>query len=130
MGGTTTRSMVEAAALARIEEIGGRMAASEASSVEDSVDKAAARAMWALGDYHRFAKETVWDVGPGLVTACGITAGHLVLDVASGTGNVAIRAAEAGATVVATDLTSANFPAGRREANAHGVELDWVEADA
>ena len=29
--------------------------------------KAATRAMWALGDYHRFALETVWDVGPVLV---------------------------------------------------------------
>jgi 2-polyprenyl-6-hydroxyphenyl methylase/3-demethylubiquinone-9 3-methyltransferase len=53
-----------------------------------------------------------------------------VLDVAAGTGNVAIRAAEAGAKVVASDLTPENFEAGRREARAHGVELDWVEADA
>jgi 2-polyprenyl-6-hydroxyphenyl methylase/3-demethylubiquinone-9 3-methyltransferase len=53
-----------------------------------------------------------------------------VLDVAAGTGNVAIRAAEAGAHVVASDLTPENFDAGRREARAHGVELEWVEADA
>jgi ubiquinone/menaquinone biosynthesis C-methylase UbiE len=53
-----------------------------------------------------------------------------VLDVAAGTGNVAIRAAEAGAQVVASDLTPENFEAGRREARARGVELEWVEADA
>jgi 2-polyprenyl-6-hydroxyphenyl methylase/3-demethylubiquinone-9 3-methyltransferase len=53
-----------------------------------------------------------------------------VLDVAAGTGNVAIRAAEAGAQVVASDLTPENFDAGRREAHARGVELEWVEADA
>jgi SAM-dependent methyltransferase len=53
-----------------------------------------------------------------------------VLDVAAGTGNVAIRAAEAGADVVASDLTPENFDAGRREASAHGVQLEWVEADA
>lgn len=35
--------------------------------------KAAARAAWALGDYHRFAKETVWDLGEVLVEACGIS---------------------------------------------------------
>ena len=52
-----------------------------------------ARAMWALGDYHRFATETVWELGPVLVTACGVSAGQRVLDVAAGTGNVAIRAA-------------------------------------
>lgn len=61
--------------------------------------KAAERAMWALGDYHAFAKATVWDLGPELVAACGISPGRRVLDVAAGTGNVAIRAAEAGARV-------------------------------
>jgi ubiquinone/menaquinone biosynthesis C-methylase UbiE len=92
--------------------------------------KTVVRAMWALGDYHRFARETVWEVGPVVIEACGITAGQRVLDVAAGTGNVAIRAAEAGAQVVAADLTPENFDAGRREARARGVELEWVEADA
>ena len=86
--------------------------------------------MWALGDYHRFATATVWGLGPVLVDACGIRSGQRVLDVAAGTGNTAIRAAEAGASVVASDLTPEHFDAGRREARAHGVELDWVEADA
>jgi ubiquinone/menaquinone biosynthesis C-methylase UbiE len=88
------------------------------------------RAVWALGDYGRFAKETVWEVGPVLVEACGIRPGQRVLDVAAGTGNTAIRAAEAGAQVVASDLTPENFEAGRHEAQARGVDLDWVEADA
>ena len=92
--------------------------------------KAAARAMWQLGDYHRFAKATVWELGPVLVEACGIGPGQRVLDVATGTGNVAIRAAEAGAEVVASDLTPENFDPGRREARELGVELEWVEADA
>lgn len=92
--------------------------------------KTATRAMWALGDYHKFALETVWEVGPVLVEACGISAGQRVLDVATGTGNVAVRAAEAGAQVVASDLTPENFEGGRREARSRGVELEWVEADA
>jgi ubiquinone/menaquinone biosynthesis C-methylase UbiE len=92
--------------------------------------KAATRAAWALGDYHRFAKGTVWELGEVLVRACAISKGQHVLDVAAGTGNTAIRAAEAGAKVVASDLTPENFEAGRREAAAHGVELEWVEADA
>jgi SAM-dependent methyltransferase len=86
--------------------------------------------MWALGDYHRFATELIWDLGPVLVQACAISAGDRVLDVAAGTGNTAIRAAEAGADVVASDVTPENFDAGRREAEARGVELEWVEADA
>lgn len=96
----------------------------------DRALKAAHRAMWGLGDYHRFATATVWEHGPVLVEACGISAGQRVLDVAAGTGNTAIRAAQAGAQVVASDLTPENFEAGRREARARGVELEWVEADA
>jgi ubiquinone/menaquinone biosynthesis C-methylase UbiE len=97
---------------------------------DDRQLKAATRAMWAGGDYHRFARETVWELGPVLVEAAGISAGQRVLDVATGSGNVAMRAAEAGADVVASDLTPENFEAGRREAGARGVELEWVEADA
>jgi len=85
---------------------------------------------WALGDYHRFARATIWEIGPILVDACGITAGHRVLDVAAGTGNTAIRAALTGADVIASDITPENFPAGQAEAAAQGASLDWVEADA
>lgn len=92
--------------------------------------KAAHQRMWALGDYHRFATSTVWQLGPVLVSACGIAAGQRVLDVGAGTGNVAIRAAKTGATVVASDLTPANFEAGRRAAADEGVALEWIEADA
>ena len=88
------------------------------------------RTMWALGDYHRFATATVWELGPVLVDACGIAAGQRVLDVAAGTGNVAIRAAQAGASVVASDVTPENFVAGRSAARDAGVELEWMEGDA
>ena len=111
--------------MARIAEMRRRPVV-EAS--ETSINPA--RAMWALGDYHRFAKQTVWELGPVLVSACGISPGQRVLDVAAGSGNVALRAAQAGAEVVACDLTPENFEAGRREARALGVELDWVEGDA
>jgi ubiquinone/menaquinone biosynthesis C-methylase UbiE len=91
---------------------------------------APARAVWRLGDYHRFAREQMWEVGPVVVAACGISPGQRVLDVAGGTGNVAIRAAEAGAHVVVVDITPEHFEAGRAEAEARGVVLDWVEGDA
>ncbi len=127
--------MAKAAALARIAEMGGDMATREMPDAgprpnHDREAKAADRAMWALGDYHRFATDLVWELGPVLVEACRISAGQRVLDVAAGTGNVAIRAAEAGAEVVASDLTPENFAAGRREARSRGLELEWVEADA
>ena len=123
-------TMFEAAALAAIQERGRQMATTGRATAADEQLKRAVRAAWALGDYHRFATELVWEVGQVLVDACGISAGQRVLDVAAGTGNVAIRAAEAGAQVVASDLTPENFEAGRREARARGVELEWVEADA
>ena len=88
------------------------------------------RMMWALGDYHRFATATVWELGPVLVRACRISPGQRVLDVAAGTGNVAIRAAQAGAIVVASDITPEHFDAGRRAAREAGVDLEWVEGDA
>ena len=88
------------------------------------------RGMWALGDYHRFATATVWELGPELVAACDIGPGDRLLDVAAGTGNTAIRAAEAGADVVASDITPEHFAAGRAEAEARGVALEWVQADA
>lgn len=91
---------------------------------------AAPSTVWALGDYHRFAKEMVWGVGRELVDACGVESGQKVLDVAAGTGNVAIRAAEAGADVVASDLTPESLAAGEREARQQGVEIEWVVADA
>ena len=141
---TAARLMIESAALARIEELaeasGGEDRRSEMTNHKEAELpvataaarelKAATRAAWALGDYHRFAKQTVWKLGEVLVRACGVSTGQRVLDVAAGTGNTAIRAAEAGAEVVASDLTPENFEAGRREAEAHGVELEWVEADA
>jgi SAM-dependent methyltransferase len=120
----TPSRLFEVAALARIEEMEGLM------TIEAADQKAAARTMWALGDYHKFATETVWELGPVLVEACGISAGQRVVDVAAGSGNVAIRAAGAGAQVVASDLTPENFEAGQREADRRGVELEWVEADA
>ena len=86
------------------------------SAAEDRDFKAGQRAVWAGGNYHEFARRALWGFGHQLVEACGIGPGQRVLDVAAGSGNVAIRAALAGAEVVASDLTPENFEAGRREA--------------
>ena len=51
------------------------------------------RAMWALGDYPAVATDIVAPLGPVLVDACRVAPGDRVLDVAAGTGNVAIPAA-------------------------------------
>ncbi len=76
--------------------------------------KARHRAMWASGDYPKMVEMFVTPLGPRLVEACAIRDGMRVLDVAAGTGNAAIPAAQRGARVVASDLTPELFVAGRR----------------
>jgi SAM-dependent methyltransferase len=88
------------------------------------------RAMWASGDYPSMVETFLTPLGPRLVEACEIGPGQRVLDVAAGTGNAAIVAAQAGAEVTASDLTPELFEAGRARAEAAGVELEWLEADA
>lgn len=92
--------------------------------------KAKHRAMWASGNYPAVATEVIPALGPALVEACGVRSGDRVLDVAAGSGNAAIPAALAGAEVIASDLTPELFEAGRRDAEAAGVAVDWREADA
>lgn len=92
--------------------------------------KAKHRALWASGDYPAVAAELIPALGPALVRACEVRAGDRVLDVGAGSGNAAIPAAAAGAVVTASDLTPELFDVGRRIATEHGVELEWVEADA
>jgi SAM-dependent methyltransferase len=87
------------------------------------------RAMWSAGNYDQIAN-LIWPVGQVVVDAAGIEPGMDVLDVAAGTGSAAIRAAEKGATVTASDLTPEMFDDGRRRAEEAGVQIaDWVEAD-
>ncbi|MBF6275578.1 MULTISPECIES: class I SAM-dependent methyltransferase [Nocardia] len=87
-------------------------------------------ALWALGDYPRVADTVIPGLGRRLVRACDIRPGLRVLDIAAGAGNAAIPAAEAGADVVASDLTPEMFEAGRAAAAARGVHLTWEAADA
>lgn len=91
--------------------------------------KARARATWSAGDYDAVA-QGIWPVGERIVSRAGVGHGDRVLDVAAGTGNAALRAAIAGGSVTALDLTPELFEAGRRHAAEAGVEIDWVEGDA
>ena len=100
------------------------------ASVDHSQVAAKHRAMWASGDYAKLATELVSPLGPVLVQATGIAPGDRVLDVASGTGNAAIPAAEAGGSVVASDLCPELLEQGSRLAAERGVDLEWREANA
>jgi ubiquinone/menaquinone biosynthesis C-methylase UbiE len=96
----------------------------------DRVLKSAHRAMWAQGDYAAVASQVIPGLGADLVRACGVRRGMRVLDVAAGSGNAAIPAALAGASVVASDLTPELLQAGRAQAAGRGAELEWRQADA
>src|SRR5579859_5658487 len=107
------------------------MSTSTTSAAEaDRALKDKHRAMWALGDYPVLARDLIWDLGPVLTRACGIRPGDRVLDVAAGSGNAAIPAARAGASVVACDLTPELLAAGQRRAAQQGTDLQWRQGDA
>jgi len=91
--------------------------------------KAGIRASWSLGNYPELARE-LEPAAQALVDGCAISAGQEVLDVAAGTGNVAVLAAREGADVVASDLTPALLDQGRARAAEEGLDIEWVEADA
>jgi ubiquinone/menaquinone biosynthesis C-methylase UbiE len=87
-------------------------------------------AMWASGHYEAVATDLISELGPTLVDATGIHEGDLVLDIAAGSGNVAIPAARTGARVIASDLTPELLEEGARRAAAVGAVLEWQVADA
>lgn len=96
----------------------------------DRMLKGKHRTMWAQGDYPAVAADLIPSLGPVLVEAAGVGPGQKVLDVAAGTGNVAIPAALTGAAVTASDLTPELLAAGEQEAVRRGATLRWEPADA
>ena len=100
------------------------------ATLSDAELKARHAGMWASGNYPTMVETFLLPLGPRLVAACGIGPGMRVLDVGAGTGNASIPAAQAGAEVTASDLTPELLDAGRARAEADGLALDWVVADA
>ena len=64
-----------------------------------------------------------------LVRFAGVRAGQTLLDVACGTGVVAVTAARAGATVTGLDLTPSLVARARENARIAGLTIDWHEGD-
>jgi SAM-dependent methyltransferase len=87
------------------------------------------RAMWSTGDYADIATH-IESVAEELVEACDVGPGQDLLDVATGSGNVAIVAAQAGARVTGLDITPELFEAARRRMSEAGVEIELIEGDA
>ncbi len=88
--------------------------------------KEAAREGWA--GFVPF-ESTTGSVAPLLVNFAGVHAGARVLDVACGTGVVALSAARTGATVTGADLTPALLARARQNADIAGLKAEFHEAD-
>jgi SAM-dependent methyltransferase len=101
-----------------------------ALDVADTELKARHRKMWASGDYPQMVDTFLLPIGERLAAAIPAGPGTKALDVAAGTGNASLPLAARGVSVTASDLTPELLADGRRRAEAQGLELEWVEADA
>ncbi len=87
------------------------------------------RLLWSSGNYAAVAQLIV-EPALKLVEVAGVDQGMDVLDVATGTGNVAIAAARTGAKVVGLDLTPELLAKAAARARAAAVRVDWRSGDA
>jgi ubiquinone/menaquinone biosynthesis C-methylase UbiE len=88
-----------------------------------------ASALWAQGNYERVAVH-FRSAAAKVIEAAGIESGHKVLDVACGTGNATIPAAQTGAGVTGLDITPGLLERARAAAESAGAEIEFVEGDA
>jgi SAM-dependent methyltransferase len=86
-------------------------------------------AIWSSGDYNRIAALTV-PVAEALVAAAAPPPGAKVLDVATGTGHVALAAARQFSRVSAVDYVAQLVAVTRRRASAEDLTVDAREGDA
>jgi len=91
--------------------------------------KASMRATWMAGDFGVVAK-TISGDAEAFVGRLGIPSGTKVLDVACGTGNVAIPLARRGALVTGVDIAPNLLAQARERAAAENVHATFDEGDA
>jgi SAM-dependent methyltransferase len=87
------------------------------------------KTMWGSGNFAAIA-DRISEVGEAVVDRGGVEPGMDVLDVACGTGNATIPAAQTGARVTGLDFAPALLEIARERAADQMVEIDFVEGDA
>ena len=92
-------------------------------SVCDSVAES-----WSGASYERIA-ETFAPIHDRVVSLLALEPGSRLLDVACGTGGVALRAARAGADVVGIDISADQLAKAQRAAAAEGLAIRFDEGD-
>jgi ubiquinone/menaquinone biosynthesis C-methylase UbiE len=85
--------------------------------------------VWSAGTYERLAARFA-PVQDQLVDVLRIGAGDRVLDIATGTGEVAVRAAARGAQVTGIDIAEPMLVKARRRAEEEGVQVAFDRGDA
>lgn len=84
---------------------------------------------WMAGDFGQIANFTAGEA-ENFVGRIGIPAGSKVLDVACGTGNTAIPAAKAGASVTGVDIATNSLEQARQRAESEKLSIRFEEGDA
>jgi ubiquinone/menaquinone biosynthesis C-methylase UbiE len=96
---------------------------------ELSALKTKLRATWSAGDFGQIAKYYAKDA-EDFIKRLDLKPGMTVLDVACGTGNLAIPAARLGANVTGVDIAANSVEQARQNAKAEGLNTKFDEGDA
>lgn len=87
------------------------------------------RETWMAGDFGKIARGNVREA-EAFVSRLDLPAGALVLDLACGTGNIAIPLARRGARVTGVDIAPNLLEQARERAAAEGLNISFEEGDA
>lgn len=98
-----------------------------AASAADASWNNDVREMWEGADYPAIA-ECLRPAAREVATSAGRGAGRQALDLATGTGSVALELAQAGWQVTAIDLAPRLMSIGRRHAATTGLSVEWKQA--
>ncbi|MGB7068242.1 MAG: class I SAM-dependent methyltransferase [Pyrinomonadaceae bacterium] len=102
---------------------------SSATSPEMSTLKTRLKDTWMAGDFSEIAKH-IESTAESFVERLDITPGMKVLDVACGSGNLAIAAAKKGADVTGIDIADNLIEAAQKRAEAEGLQIRLEVGDA
>jgi len=87
------------------------------------------KSMWMAGDFGQIAK-SIESSADEFIARLELKLGDRVLDIACGSGNLAIPAARAGATVIGVDIATNLIEQARARAAAEGLSIQFDEGDA
>lgn len=99
------------------------------SNPEVEALKTRLKAMWMSGDFAQVAK-SIEANAEEFVARLGLEPGERVLDVACGSGNLAVPAARAGAEVTGVDIATNLLEQARARAESEGLKIQFDEGDA